>query len=146
MNRRTFTLLTLFSALLGPTATLPAGADRDGEEEERLLRRLQISQEQQEKIKHLYRESDRRKRAIDERLGQLYRELDTLYGRYEFDRVKVRAVTDEISEQRRQSLALYMDNEEKLRRILKREQFERLRDITRVRKGERKTKDRERRQ
>ncbi|MBC8137598.1 MAG: periplasmic heavy metal sensor [Fibrella sp.] len=109
-----------------------------------LRRRLNLSDEQQKKIQQLYRDSDRRKREIGEKLHKLYSELDRLYDRYEFDSARVRSVTDEITEVRRRSLTLYMDNEEGLRRIITREQFDRLRDITKVRKGERESKDKDR--
>lgn len=141
MNRRTFTLLSLFSALLAPLTPKRAVAQGDFGG---LRRRLRLSDEQQKQIQQLYRESDRRKRENDERLKRLYSDLDRLYDRYEFDASRVREVTDEISEARRRSLTLYMDNEEKLRRIISREQFERLREFTKVRRGERESKDRDR--
>jgi Spy/CpxP family protein refolding chaperone len=138
MNRRTFALTTLFSALLGTAGGTEAQAqDAFGG----LRRRLRLSDEQQEKIQQLYRDSDRRKREIDELLKKLYRDLDKLYDRYDFDRGKVKNVSDQISDVRRRSLTLYRENEEKLRSILTREQFERLRNITQVKKGERESKD-----
>ena len=140
MDRRTFTLVAMVSALLGPLAAERAVADGDFGG---LRRRLRLSEEQREQIQRLYRDSDRRKDDIEERLKKLYSELDRLYDQFDYDRGRVRTVTNEISDVRRRSLTLYMDNEEKLRRILKREQFERLRDITRVRRGERESKDRD---
>lgn len=128
------TLATLF----GPQGSDPAAAQGDFGG---LRRRLNLTDEQQKKIKTLYANSDRRKREIEERLNKLYTELDRLYDRYDFDAARVRAVTDEITEVRRRSLTLYMDNEEGLRRIITREQFDRLRDITKVRKGERASKE-----
>lgn len=141
MDRRTFTLVAMLTTLFGPVAARRACAQDDFGG---LRRRLSLSDEQQKKIQQLYRDSDRRKREIGDRLRKLYSELDRLYDRYEFDSARVRTVTDEITEVRRRSLTLYMDNEEGLRRIITREQFDRLRDITKVRKGERESKDKDR--
>lgn len=141
MNRRTFALVTVFSTLLGVAGEECAAAQEDFGG---LRRRLRLSEEQQEKIQKLYKDSDRRKREIDNLLKKLYRDLDKLYDQYDFDRGRVKTVSDQISEVRRRSLTLYRENEEKLRSILTRDQFERLRRITEVRRGERENKDKDR--
>lgn len=124
MDRRTFALAGLLFALLSPRRAV---ADND-DDDDRARKRLGITREQQNQIEALYRATDRQRRDLRTRLDTLYREMDRLYARYDFDRARARTLANEISTLRRRSLLLYTDNEEKLRRILNREQFERLRD------------------
>ena len=123
--------------ILGPKPSLgqrPEGGRRFGqpfqfspEEKEKFRQRLQISVQQQEQMDTLFAESDKQRRVLGERLRELFDQRQSVCDVYDFDRSREGALRKEISHVYNQLLRIHTDTEEKLRRILNRDQFERLR-------------------
>ena len=148
MGARPIALFTLLLTILGPPlgAGIPQadpsregprfllaqfGGQRPGTEEEKEKARVRIgmTKEQQAQIEALYAGTDQQMRDIGGRMRDLYRQLRTLYDSYDFDRRQAGDIRKEIADLHRKILHLHYDNEEKLRRILNREQFQRLREL-----------------
>jgi Spy/CpxP family protein refolding chaperone len=101
------------------------------EEKERIRLRIGITKEQQQQIEALYMETERQKGEVFAKMRELYTQLESLYDVYDFDRNQARSLRREITRQHVQIMMIHVDNEEKLRRILTREQFEKLRAVMR---------------
>src|SRR5437870_4512448 len=101
----------------------PACQPPSPEEKERARLRIGITPQQQAEIENLFKQTGQERRAINARMHDLYHQLHLLYDAYDLDRRKARAVRDEIMTLNRRILTLHADTEEKLRRILNREQF-----------------------
>jgi Spy/CpxP family protein refolding chaperone len=101
------------------------------EEKERIRLRIGITREQQQQIEALYMETERQKGEVFTKMRELYTQLESMYDVYEFDRDQARNIRREITRQHVKIMMIHVDNEEKLRRILTREQFEKLRAIMR---------------
>ncbi len=140
MDRRTFSLAALALALPGIFDPRRCAAD-DEDDRERARRRIGITRDQQRRIEALYEDADEEKREIRRRLGDLYRDLDQAYDYYDFDRGRVRNLIGQVGGLQRRILDLHLNNEERLRRILSREQFGRLRTHLRRERGKRNDDD-----
>ncbi len=99
-------------------------SDRD---RERARQRIGISRDQQRQIEALYKETEGEKRKMRGWIENRYRELDRLHESYVFDRGHARNLVNIISRLQQRLLGLHLETEEKLRRILTREQFDRMR-------------------
>jgi len=99
------------------------------EERERVRVRIGMTREQQEQIEKLWMETDRKLKEIAQKMGDLRRQLFELYDTYDYDRAKAAAIRKQIAALYAQRMAAFADNQEKLRRILNRDQFERLRAL-----------------
>lgn len=97
------------------------------EEKERMRQRIGITKEQQNQIEALFMQTEQQKREIGMRMRELFRQQYALYENYDFDREQATAIRKEIMSLHRRTLLLHAENEEKLRRILNRDQFTRLR-------------------
>ncbi|HXG24294.1 MAG TPA: Spy/CpxP family protein refolding chaperone [Chthonomonadales bacterium] len=106
------------------------------EEREKIRLRIGITKEQQTQIEQLYVETDQQRREIGRRMHMLYRQLFTLYDNYDFDRNQARAIRRELTDLHRRTLWLHAENEEKLRKILTKEQFDKLRALMREKRDE----------
>jgi Spy/CpxP family protein refolding chaperone len=96
------------------------------EEREKFRQKLGITVQQQEQMDILFMESNKQRRALSERLRDLFNQRQIITDVYDFDRSRESAVRKEIGQINNQLLKIHSDSEEKLRRILNREQFERL--------------------
>lgn len=99
------------------------------EDKERTRIRLGITKEQQAKIEALHADMSEKRRDIGSKMRDLYRKLSDLYDSYDYDRDEARKTRREIGVTQLRMLALQGENEDSLRRILNREQFQRLRDM-----------------
>ena len=125
--RRLLLSVPLFAAASAARASGPE-FDRDDERrKERERKRLGITRVQQHLIAEHYKETDRERREIRKRLEQRERDLRRVYAVFDYDRQRANALMEEINDLRRRSMQLYANSEERLRRILTREQFQRLR-------------------
>lgn len=96
------------------------------QEREAARQRIGITLEQQSRIEAVYTQTDQRRRALRQQLRDLYHQLHDLYSNYHFDRNRSAALRQQIVDLHAQQLKLHEENEEKLRRILTPDQFERL--------------------
>lgn len=101
------------------------------EEKERFRIRIGISKEQQAEIDKVFRESDLQMQEIRKRSGELSRQLYSLYDIYDFDRGQAKTLRRELLMLHKRMADLHAENEEKLRRIMTREQFDRMRALVR---------------
>ncbi|MGC8668163.1 MAG: Spy/CpxP family protein refolding chaperone [Chthonomonadales bacterium] len=99
------------------------------EERERVRIRIGMTREQQDQIEKLWMETDRKLKEIAQKMSDLRRQLFELYDTYDYDRVKAAALRRQIAALYAQRMAAFAENQEKLRRILNRDQFERLRAL-----------------
>jgi hypothetical protein len=78
---------------------------------------------------NLFADSQKQRQALNARLRDLFDQRHAVCDVYDFDRGREHALRKEISHVYNQILKIHLDTEEKLRRILNREQFERLRAL-----------------
>jgi Spy/CpxP family protein refolding chaperone len=136
-------LLTVNSASAQAAATdtrAPARAklclfQGDGERE-KARQQIGISVQQQEQLTRLYAEADRKEKAIGKDLHDLYRQQRTLYSAYVIDHGQERELRKKIEQMHSQLLQLHADTEDGLRKLLTREQFERLNAAVKDRRRE----------
>lgn len=107
---------------------LIAAAQRPQSDDEREKARVRIgmTREQQVQIEALWADTDRQNREVGMRMGELRKQLQALYDTYEYDRGQASAIRKEIYNLYRKRSQIYGDNQDKLRKILTREQFERM--------------------
>jgi Spy/CpxP family protein refolding chaperone len=132
------TAAALSSAVIsqGPPPGSPGGRPpRFGppteEEKERNRIRIGISREQQAQIDKVFRDSDLLMQEIRKRNIDLSRQLYGLYDSYDFDRAQAKTIRRELLTLHKRMTDIHAENEEKLRHIMNREQFERMRAIVR---------------
>lgn len=94
--------------------------------------RIGISASQQRAVENLFAEAGKARNAGHARLFELFGQLHTLYASYDLDMGRVTAARSEILALQQKMLAGHLDTEVRLRRILNREQFERLRAMMRA--------------
>lgn len=120
-------MMFLFSPLFGQRP-IPD----DDKEKTRL--RIGITKEQQDQIEAIYAETDRNRREIGKKLRDSFHQLMTsCYDNYDYDRNQAMALRKEIMRAHRRLLDIHADNEEKLRHILNKEQFDKLRALMKER-------------
>lgn len=99
------------------------------EEREKFRQRLGISAQQQEQMDTLFNDSFKQRRVLGEKLGELFKQRSEISDVYDFDKKRDWALRRDIERIYSQLLRIHSDSEEKLRRILNREQFDRLRAL-----------------
>jgi hypothetical protein len=113
----------------------PAGGRRfqgpSEEEKERNRIRIGISKDQQAEIDRVFRDSDQLMQEIRKKFGDLSKQLYALYDNYDFDRAQAQAIRRDLLRLHKRMADIHAENEEKLRHIMNREQFERMRAIVR---------------
>ena len=103
------------------------GFQGDSERErEKARQQIGISVQQQEQLTRLYAEADKKEKAAGKELHDLYRQQRTLYSAYVIDRVQGRDLRKKIEQMHSQLLQIHADTEDGLRKLLNRDQFERL--------------------
>lgn len=114
----------------------------DGEREKARMQ-IGISVQQQEQLTRLYAEADKREKAIGKELHGLYEQQRALYSVYLIDHNQERELRKKIEQMHSQLLQLHADTEDGLRKLLTREQFERLNAALKDhRRGNRREQDR----
>jgi Spy/CpxP family protein refolding chaperone len=106
------------------------------EEREKIRVRLGISEKQQNQLEQSFFETMDKRGELGKRLRQLFEAREKLYETYEIDRAKERSIRNEIANIQNQFLVLHLESEEKVRRILNREQFARFQEWREEHKGQ----------
>lgn len=110
---------------------------------EKARQQIGISVQQQEQLTRLYAEADKKEKAIGKELHDLYRQQRALYSAYSIDHGQERELRKKIEQMHSQLLQLHADTEDGLRKLLTREQFERLNAAVKDhRRGNRRDEDR----
>lgn len=99
------------------------------EERERARVTIGMSREQQKQLEAVFHDSEARMRDVMTRIRDRYKELNELYAAYDFDRARARGLIRELTDLRRKVLESRTDNEERMRKVLTREQFDKLRAL-----------------
>jgi len=99
------------------------------EEREKNRMRLGISKEQQSKIEALTKETDDQRREVFTQMRDKQMALWKLYDDYKFDRDKTRELNEEIIALHRRLGEITQDSEDKMRKVLNKDQFARLRQM-----------------
>jgi periplasmic protein CpxP/Spy len=94
-------------------------------------RRIGLTVQQQEKVDALFKEMGQRRQPISTRMRDLYRQRHELLTVYNFDRRRERELRAEIMQLHGKMLQLHTDTDEKLRRIMTQEQFEKMQQMIR---------------
>lgn len=108
----------------GPSWASPA-------ERERVRVRIGLSVEQGKRIEELHADFEKQRRALMTRRRDLYTRLRSVYEEYDFDRRVADGVRHQIVAIHEEQSRLMAQNEEKLRKIVTREQFAKMRDMMR---------------
>lgn len=96
------------------------------DEKEKMRVRMQITKEQQAQIEAVFTDEQKQERDIRTRERELWHQLYILYGQFDFDRNQALAIRKELGSLFRKRIMLHAETQEKLRKILTREQFDRM--------------------
>lgn len=128
-------LLVPLASLTAPAAPYEEGVTRfwrcgyqtdNGSQLEKARQQIGISVPQQAQLEHLYADADKKEKALEEQLHDLYNRQRTLYDAYFIDHAQERDLRKSIGQLHVQILLIHADTEEKLRKILTHDQFDRL--------------------
>jgi|DewCreStandDraft_4_1066084.scaffolds.fasta_scaffold147961_1 Spy/CpxP family protein refolding chaperone len=122
-DRLTSTYAVLIGAPQGPSK-----AAQDEEKERRRLR-IGITKEQEAQLDALWTEQGPKRREIMEKMRDALKRLGELYDSYDFDREQARAIRREIVGLHARTMMLHLEAEEKIRKILTKEQFDKMRAL-----------------
>jgi Spy/CpxP family protein refolding chaperone len=96
------------------------------DEKEKARIRIGITREQQQQIEAIFADARRQEGEVHQKTRELYRQLFELYDSYEFDRQAAKKVRWEIGAQNRKRMLIHAESQERLRRVLSKDQFERM--------------------
>jgi len=99
------------------------------EERERARVTIGMSREQQKQLEASFHDSETRMRDVMTRIRDRHKELNEVYAAYDLDRAKARGLIRELADLHRKVLESRTDNEERMRKVLTREQFDKLRAL-----------------
>lgn len=132
--------------LAAPYALAQRPDDERNKARDATVARLGLTKEQQTQIEAFYTESDRQQRELMTKMRDLYHQLYTVYDNYDYDKNQASSIRREIGMLYKKRLTLTGENEDKLRRILNREQFDKLRALMKEQKEQRDHRMNDRRQ
>ena len=93
--------------------------------------RIGLTVAQSKKIEQLYQETARQRQVIVKQTRELYHQLRALYDKYDFDHHRAALLRKKILALHQRRLELFSKNEERLRKIMNRQQFDRMRAMIR---------------
>ncbi len=99
------------------------------EEKEKARIRIGMTKEQQAQIEAIYAESEKKRQEAMRELGQKHQQLRAVYDSYEIDKTQERALLRDIVAVHWRLLRIHSEDEAKIRRILTKEQHEKLRAL-----------------
>jgi Spy/CpxP family protein refolding chaperone len=101
------------------------------EEKEKTRVRIGMTKEQQAQIEALYSETEQKRRDAMKQLGEKHMRLGALYDAYDVDKKQERELLRDIMEIHWRLLRIHSENEARIRKILTKEQHEKLRALIR---------------
>ena len=134
-------LVASSSAIVGQSQPPPNSPPEEGgkrpdrpppftpEMKEKFRQRIGITEKQQGQLDKLFEESFSKRHELNQQLRQLLESRDKVYEVYEFDRKQESSVRRDIQNVYTQLLNLHRDTEEKIRKVLNQEQFDKLREL-----------------
>ncbi len=129
MDRTSLALIGLLAFSM--TGGALAQREPSDEEKERNRVRIGITREQQKELEAAFADARKQEFEIHAKTRELYRQLFEIYDNYDFERDQAKSVRVEIGKLNRKRMLIHAETQEKLRRILTREQFDRMTQLTR---------------
>ncbi len=110
----------------GPGSTRRGPSEED---KERARQKIGMTREQQSQLEAVFDDSGKQMRAIFDGLRERHRKLSDVYDAYDIDEGQAEIARKGVLELRRKMLQLQATAEKRVRKILTREQFERMRAL-----------------
>ena len=129
MNRKLLAILGLLA--ISMTGAAFAQREPSDEEKERTRQKIGITREQQKELEAALAEARRQEGEIHAKSRELYGQLFAQYDIYDFSREDAKKIRREIGKLHHRRMLIHAETQEKLRRILTREQFDRMTQLTR---------------
>ena len=99
------------------------------EEKERNRIRIGLSKEQQSKLEALFKETGDQLQEVFKKQSEKRKELADIYKEYKYDKSRAATVQEELMQLRRQMTEISRRNEDRLRTIMKKDQFDRFQTL-----------------
>ena len=96
------------------------------DEKEKMRLKIGITKEQQAQFEAIFTDEQKQDREIRDKERELYGQLRKMYEDYSFDRNQAMSIRRELGGLYRKRLFLHSETQEKMRKILTREQFDRM--------------------
>ncbi|GEM_PF-5822550 len=109
----------------------PSQEDRD-----KFRQKIGLSVQQQTQMDTVFEEMGRERKPLGDKLRELHKQRHELLSAYTMDRSKEKALRAEITALYGRMLQLHTESEEKMRRIMNREQFDRLQQMMREKRSQ----------
>ena len=106
------------------------------EEREKFRIQVGMTTQQQAQMEELFKDVHKRRGELFKRMRELFEEREKVTDTYEFDHKREKAIRNELAQINTQLLNIHLETEEKIRKILNKEQFEKLREIRRKQREE----------
>ncbi len=106
------------------------------EDREKFRIRVGMNTQQQEQMETLFKDIHKRRTDLFKRMRELFEEREKVTDDYEFDHKREKAIRNELGKINAELLNLHTETEEKIRKILNKEQFEKLREIRKEQKAQ----------
>lgn len=103
------------------------------EEKEKIRLAVGMSKDQQNQIEAIYAEGHRLEGESRKKSGELMKQLRKLTDSYSYDRKQAEAIRRELCDNYRQRLQIHADIQDKVRKVLNREQFDKLTELANAR-------------
>jgi Spy/CpxP family protein refolding chaperone len=116
----------------GPPPGGNSGSLQNGpseEDKERFRIKIGATKEQQNQIDLVFKDSDVQMSEIRGKFRELSQQLYSLYDIYDFDRNLAKGIRRDLLKLHKRMADIHAENEEKLRRILTKDQFERMKAL-----------------
>lgn len=124
MNRHSWVFVGLLAFMM--TGAALAQREPSEDEKEKARQRIGITREQQREVEVIFADARRNEGEVHVKQRELYRQLYELYDTYDFDRERAKKLRWDIGIYNRKRMLLHAETQEKLRRVLTREQFDRM--------------------
>jgi uncharacterized protein with von Willebrand factor type A (vWA) domain len=93
---------------------------------EEFRQKIGMTEQQQEQMDKMFKETFQKRRDLGKKMRQQFEARQKVGNVYELDRAQLRQINNEIQRVNAQILALHVEAEEKIRRILNKDQFNKM--------------------
>ena len=107
------------------------------EEKEKNRIRIGLSKDQQAKLETLFKETGEQLQEVFKKQGEKRKELAEVYKDYKYDKSKAAAMQEELMQLRKQMADISRRNEDRLRQIMKKDQFDRFQTLMQEKREQR---------
>ena len=107
----------------------PAGPSP--EERERMRVAVGMTKDQQNQVEAIYQDGRKREEELRKKSGELSKQLKVLYDSYSFDRAQASTLRKDMCDLFKQRMAIHAETQDKVRKVLTKEQFDKLTTLAR---------------